>query len=271
MKYPVLYGNSPIELNDNVPQRGFKRSAVQMVTNSLFGTTPGIVHANGPFKTNLYWEAIKRAFFNSRARNIGPSDDVTVITCNNGHPSMGVFERSLDHLGVPYLVLGETVSTWVNAIHKPRAILDGLRQIKTEFALYADSRDALLLTAPDALLSTYQREFQNIPLVFGADRVNYPPNRQFKLFEEYLEGAQHSPFKYLNSGMWIGATEFCLRFFERVVRNNPVAEGPESDQGLVRQLLPEFQGAVVLDYECKLFQNIGFLNAPILILEKETE
>ena len=179
---------------------------------------------------------------------------------------MGVLEDGLRHIGVPCVVSGAGISNWINAIHKPKAIMAALTTIATEYVVYADSRDALLLKSPEELLDTYLADFSGYQLVFGADRVNFPPNRKLRLFEDSLPGAAESPFKYLNSGMWLGHTSFACSFFQRVLHEHPLPEGPTSDQGLIRQLLPEFEGSIALDYRCRLFQNIGFLARPILTI-----
>ncbi|MEZ4580420.1 MAG: hypothetical protein R3A10_01975 [Caldilineaceae bacterium] len=71
-----------------------------LIRNTLFDTTPLVVHAGLTFKPYCQSRS-KAAFFATPPRQIGPTPDLTVITWNNGAAGMGILERSLAHLGVP--------------------------------------------------------------------------------------------------------------------------------------------------------------------------
>jgi hypothetical protein len=94
-------------------------------------------------------------------------------------------------------------------------------------------------------------------MVFSADRINWPNCADFKEFEDSIAGAQASEFRYLNSGAWVGRTEFCREFFAEAVRTEPVREAPEADQGVLKQLFKKYYPRVQLDYRSSMFQNIG--------------
>jgi hypothetical protein len=233
--------------------------------NLQFGTDPLVVHAHGRHHTKPHWPAIKSAFFSSPARSLGPVEDLTLITCNNGHEAMGLFERSCEHLGVPYRVFGAGVEPWVNAKHKPVVLRDALASIETRYVMYVDSRDAILFGSPHELLDRYRTRF-DAAMVFGGDRMHWPPCTAFKEFELGLPKARDSDFHYLNGGCWIGETSYCHAFFVEACATPPVPEAPESEQGILRQLFPHHHPRVQLDYRCELFQNIGFVVAEIFEL-----
>lgn len=234
--------------------------------NTLFDTQPLIVHAHGHHANQVHWGPIRDGFFSLPPARAGGVQDLTVITCNNGAQAMGLFERSLDHLGVPYLVGGQGIAPWVNARDKPAVIHALLQRIETPYVLYADSRDALALGPLATLLERFIVHF-DAEIVFGADRMHWPPLSRFKRFEKSVAGDAPGDFHYLNGGMWIGGTEFCRNLFARAKAMPGVPEAPESEQGILRQLFLEQPQGIAIDYRCQLFQNIGFVVAPIFRLE----
>ncbi len=223
-----------------------------------------VVHAHGHHDYKPLWLPIRDAFFGAPPRTLALPAELTIVTCNNGHPAMGLLERSLDHLGLPYVVAGRGIEDWNNARDKPRVLLEALNSIATPLTLYADSRDAIVIDDPAVLVERFAAF--NCELVFSADRMNWPPRREFLLYENALAAAD-TDFRYLNGGMWIGRTEFCRRFFSDVIATTPADEARDSEQGLLKQLLPRYQNEVRLDYRCEMFQNIGFVAKPILRIE----
>ncbi len=234
-----------------------------MLINTLFGTSPAVVHAQGPHEPKPLFEEICGLFFSSPRRDFGAIPDLTILTWNNGNAGMGLFERSLDHLGIPCLILGAGIHPWVNGRHKPSLTAEAVERIDTEYVMGVDSRDAILTGAPARILAELKREF-DCDLVFSADRMNWPNLKRFRSFENALPGARESEFRYLNSGAFIGKTGFCREFFGKAARTAPAPEAPETDQGIFKQVFQEFYPRVQLDYRCALFQNMGFISKPIL-------
>ncbi|MBM3465586.1 MAG: hypothetical protein FJX76_26145 [Armatimonadetes bacterium] len=237
-----------------------------MLTNLVFDTRPVVVHAHGSHERKPNWPPIREWFFASAARQLGAAPDLTIITCNNGHPSMGLLERSLDHLGVPYLVAGHGIDPWVNSVHKPPVIVEALSGVTTRYVLYADSRDAIFVDDPRRAVSEYEEHF-SCRMLFSADRLNWPAVTEFKRFEDRLPGAAESDFRYLNGGIWMGETEYCRTFFERVRVTPPAEEAPESEQGILKRLLMDTHPDVQFDYRCRIFQNIGFVSTDMFALD----
>ena len=234
--------------------------------NALFDTHPIVVHAHGRHQLKPQWPEVRDGFFSSRPRTLGAAPDLTIITCNNGHGAMGLLERSLDHLGLPYLVGGAGVDPWVNSRDKPRVVLDLLARVTTPYVLYADSRDAILVDDPRIGLERFRR-MGPCRLLFGADRINWPNVKEFKRFEESLDGSNNAgQFRYLNGGVWFGERDFCVRFFESALTTPPVPEASDSEQGILKKLFPRFYPEVQLDYRCSIIQNLGFVLSTILEL-----
>lgn len=243
------------------------------LTNRNFGTQPLIVHAHGPLQNKPAWPSIKEAVFSLPAQSLGPIEELTLLTCNNGHENMGLFERSAANLGIPCMVRGEGIMPWINSRHKPQVIYEALHEINTEYVLYADSRDAVLLGNPHQAIQRLKGK-TGCDLLFGGDRINWPALDHFRRFESSLLGAKESQFRFLNGGAWIGRTVFSREFFAAAIRTSPVQEVPDSEQGILKTLFPEYYPRVQLDYRCEILQNIGFVFSDIFdisVIEADTE
>ena len=231
------------------------------------GGRPVVVHGHGNHDLKPVFDAIRSRLSEIDPVTAGPSPDLTVITCNNGHPSLGLFEESADRLGVTVRVAGQGRSEWSNAVDKPLAILDVLESVDTEFTLYADSRDCLLLRDPASALESFCRYYSSRQLVFGADIVNWPPVRDFQRYEKELAGPNSGRYRFLNGGCWLGRTAFCRTFFDRVRMAEPAPEAPDSEQGLLKAVLPSYPQEVALDYGIHLFFNCGFVAGDLIEFE----
>lgn len=236
-----------------------------LLTNPLFDTHPVVVHCGGYLYPvhEFNWKPIKEAFLASPPQSIGAVEDLTIITFNNGHDAMGVVEQSLDHLGVPYRVLGAGVSEWNNAVHKPRLTLEALEDIDTELVMAVDSRDGLVVGDPGLAVQRFRRDF-DCEMLISADRFSYPLISEFKAYEDSLPGAADSEFRYLVAGAWLGRREFLREFFAAAAARDPLPEAPRSEQGILRALFQDYYPRVLLDYRCEIFQNVGFLKDPAI-------
>ena len=235
-----------------------------------FDTTPGVVHAPGYHRHKPLLGPIQRAHSATNYRSVEAPKELTILTCNNGHPSMGGLERSLARMGLSCRVCGQGMNPWVNSIHKPLALASALRSIDTEYTLYADSRDAFLIKYPSAILQTFSHF--SCDLLFGGDRLSYPPDPVCTSYEDARPGAAATEFKYLNGGAWIGKTDFAGRFFQAAAQNRPVDLAPQSEQGILRKILPQFAANVSIDYRCEIFFNVGVVFDPkIAVIEQISE
>ncbi len=229
----------------------------QRLLNRQFGTQPLLFHAQGYHSFKPVWPKVREFAFGLPEMNLGQRPRVTLITCNNGHEAMGLFEESCARLGLPVRVGGAEHAEWNNAIHKPPVILDLLDGIDTEWVLYADSRDVLIVDDPEVLVERMV-DFQ-ADMVFGACPVSWPNLPEFKNFEAGLPGAETSDYKFLNGGMWLGKVATARALFEDVRDAEILDVAPDSEQGKIRQVLHRHVPQVGMDYRCTLFQNMGFM------------
>jgi len=232
------------------------------------GGHPVIVHGHGNHDLKPIFDKVRQSLLSEPPIKCTVPDDLTLITCNNGHPSLGLFEDTASRVGVPVEVCGSGRRSWVNAVDKPVVILKALSRIETEFTLYADSRDCLLVGSLVGALETFESSFSGRELVFGADIVNWPPVREFQKYEKDLAGNHTGRYRFLNGGCWLGRTSFCRRFFEKVLEVEPVPEAPDSEQGLLKRLLPDYPQEVALDYGTELFFNCGYVAGDMVAFEE---
>jgi hypothetical protein len=243
--------------------RPLTHSGVKLtVVNRVFQTQPLIIHAHGPLLNKPAWPRIREAVFSNRHILAGQNPSLTLLTCNNGAEGMGLFEKSTGALGIPCLVRGEGIVPWIHSRHKPMVIRSALDEIDTEYVLYADSRDAVILRDPRAALDRFAR-WDGCKLLFGGDKINWPALREFRKFEQSIPGASETDFRYLNGGAWIGRTDFCREFFSAVIATAPVPEAPDSEQGILKKVFATFYPDARIDYRCEIFQNIGFVLSDI--------
>jgi hypothetical protein len=241
-----------------------------MLKNLTFNTMPLIVHAQGPHDNKPYWKPIRDVFFSSPKRKIGLPKDLTIFTWNNGHTAMGVFEKSMEHLGIPCMVLGHGIKNWENSKHKPILTYEALKDIKTEYIMGVDSRDAILIGDPKLIMKKFINDFKS-DLIFSADLMNWPNIPEFKKFEDKCAESFNSDYKYLNSGAFIGKRDFCLEFFKVASQTKPSPKAPKADQGIFKRLFMDYYPKVQLDYKCQLFQNIGFVFRKTLEITETNE
>jgi hypothetical protein len=235
--------------------------------NSLFDTRPAVIHGHGRHRFKPHWDEVRDSFFAAVVEPVQPPANLTVLTCNNGHEAMGMLERSCARWGLPYAVCGQGRDPWINSKDKPEAIIEALDGIETDYVLYADSRDAIVVADLNTVVGTFRDQFAGCSLLMGADRINWPNVKEFKIFEESLPGADNEgKFTYLNGGVWIGEREFCREFFKHVLRTQPVPEAADSEQGLLKRLFPQYYPRLQLDYQSKIIANLGFVLTPMMEL-----
>ncbi|MCM2292381.1 hypothetical protein NAC44_08565 [Allorhizobium sp. BGMRC 0089] len=233
--------------------------------NMQFGTRPLVIHGHGHHPNKPAWDEFTAWYGRQPRASLPAPERVTLITCNNGHPAMGLFERSCDHLDLAVLRGGEGREPWDNARDKPQVILDLLDQVTTPYVLYADSRDAIIVGDPERLVDDLIAHFPADAFIFGGDRMNWPPIREFKRHEDTLAGASASDYRYLNGGLWIAHVETAKRIFHTSSTRPGHPEAPSSEQGILKQLLLEGDFNIHIDYACRMFQNLGFAKPGTLV------
>lgn len=224
------------------------------ITNQLFGTHPVAAHCPGPLHQSWHWfvESVM-----GQNRRHCDCRDVTVFTWHSGprpEKPCGVLERSLERLGVPTLVLGKDLPHWKN-IRKLAITGEALKRVKTPYVIGADSCDIIFIDDPNHVVRHFQEHF-TCDLVFNATGSRcWPELPEFVQFETSLPGAASAHRRYwLNSGLFVGKTEFCQKYFEFLAQQPPERGYEGSDQAVIKRTWPQWYPRVQIDYGCSMFQ-----------------
>lgn len=191
--------------------------------NKKYNTYPIVVHFPGRFpKTTNLWKNL------NKITNIKTPKssyiDTSIFTWNN--KEKGILEKSLDCLGYKYNVLS-TNEKWTNVL-KIKLTYDYLKSIKTKYVMAFDSFDVLVLKDPKIILNKFLKF--NCKLLFNSQSYSYPRKRENNTFFDFYiketELGQSYNNKYLNSGVWVGETEFCKDFFHECLSANLSDDDP---------------------------------------------
>jgi SAM-dependent methyltransferase len=228
--------------------------------NKATKSYPLIAHAPGGnhTRTEYLWNDINKIVFSLPKEKLGCPPELTIFTCSN--LDQGPFEKSCEHLGIPYTVLGQNISpkNWKNIV-KFQLISDFLTKVKTKYILFCDSSDVVMLGDPDKILEKYLQNFQSL-LLFGAEQGRYPayPDAPQNYREQELISQKRSKYEFLNSGLWIGHTDYIKDLiFPWIMNQEPNKAAPGSDQAVYARAYTKFYPCVELDFDCKIFQNLN--------------
>jgi hypothetical protein len=245
-----------------------------IVRNRETGTAPGVIHANGCRKGNV-WKYLERLLFASSLPNpANIPDDLTVITWDTSDKESALI-RSLrrSFTGGPCMVLGKGIKQWYR--HQITLTMEYLETCDTRYVMGIDAWDAMFVQSPARILEVFKSSFaKRYCLVYGAE-LNFWPDQYtgpYKAHEEARasqEGATR--WKYLNSGCFIGEVDFCKKWYaECLALADKHEQGFGNDeQGLVHIRFgqhPRCDNMVTLDYQCQMFQNLFGMNGSELDL-----
>jgi hypothetical protein len=241
-----------------------------LVYNRVYATYPGVVHAPGRLKESPRWERLKQAVFATQ-RSYGECESLAIITWNSGAPdptlsvrghTLGWFERSLAHFGVPCVVLGSDIGGAWNNRMKLDLTIEFLAQSTREFVLGGDSSDVLLVADPRSILAAYRH--QDVKVLFNAEKNDWP--RDDATIKQFEHRVNRGPFRYLNAGLWIGRREDCLRAFQVARRwADRLTAHPKSEQFCWKYAYRELYPDVQADWRCAVFQCLNQVRGEISV------
>lgn len=226
-----------------------------MIINSRFNTAPVIIHNPGG---NIFFKDIINSLFSVEIKKVVNNDKVSFITWNN-KKEKGILEKSLDLFGINYSVLGKNVEHWKNLI-KVDLTLDFLKECKTEYVVGVDSFDAVFVDNPNFVLEKYFENYREHDMVFNSSLFDFQQSKEFFDMWEKLNYKYRQ--RFVNAGVWIGKTKFCLEFFDSIKKSygeNPVSD---SEQFYLRPKFKEYHPRCVTDDTCIMFQNLNCFEHP---------
>jgi hypothetical protein len=227
------------------------------LTNRLFHTQPIVGHCPGP--THGRWRRVVDAVLAQKPRRV-TCPDTTFLTWNTGsRPSRpdkpcGLFERSLAQFGIEPLVLGKGRSNWRNR-DKLALAAEALESVATPYVVGGDSCDVLFFDDPGLVTKRFREQF-TCELVFNSTGSTCWPQLP-ELMEFQLSRPMAPLLKgrhWINSGLFVGRTEFCRQYFRELASSPPVAGYAHSDQAVVMATWRHWYPRVQTDDLCQIFQ-----------------
>jgi|694.fasta_scaffold116054_3 hypothetical protein len=221
--------------------------------NKIYNTYPSILHCpNKPFRNQFLLEGVRpfwpRLISNSVKRLRLP-EEIKIITFNN-RSYKSLLEKNLDLLGVDYLVLGKNVASWYNRL-KIKLLVETLDEVREEFILVLDADDVLIMSSLEDIIEKF------IPfdceVLFNSEPYPYPLESFYGDMEKAI---CKEPFCHLNSGCFIGRTEFCRKLYREcfTYRDSIVDNHAYSDQIKIKPFYIKMYPQIKIDFSSEIFQ-----------------
>lgn len=126
-----------------------------------------------------------------------------------------------------------------------------------DIVLFSDAYDVYYSGNKSTIIERFNK--MNKPVVFGGEQCCYPDDSKSCLYPD-----TNSPFRYLNSGLFIGrvhALRECMKEY--------IYDDDENDQLWWTNKFLERQDLIELDYTNQLFMNCVWLNKDDLIINED--
>ncbi len=244
-----------------------------IIHNKHTDTYPLIIHAQGMTNPKLadYFTKLTNIFLNT---DPPPCDDIDLTVTN--YKTIGSAQKSINHLRFPrFIALGDKHTNF-ELHHKIGIINDIMDSISTRYVLYVDSHD-VLITNLDKIINLF-KTFQ-CKMLFNTEPFFWPGNHEYNRPEiknprpiicpnvfnpafEDLHGCNHTN-RYLNSGVWIGETDFVKNLIAQYVCSplNKLkfwhgGRIQGQDQIHYRHAFQNNHELIGLDYESVIFQTL---------------
>jgi hypothetical protein len=249
------------------------------IKNKYFNTCPVVFHHNGrpsrfnhPSGVSLkkevfdYFSNGNRKTFKGRKERVrypipkksdiynDLSKKLTIFMVTN-LKEKGSAARSLDYYNMPYTIEGRDIVKYAN-FEKFRKLVNFIPSVKTEYLMLFDSDDVFVIDGLEKVVDTFEEEM-DCKMLFNAEAWNYPKgDAEQKEFERLL-APEDSPFKYLNSGVWIANTVFLQKHLDTLI---DLARSAPGDQIVFKKFYKILYPDIKIDHRCKYFQSLTWSN-----------
>lgn len=233
-----------------------------LIRNLITGSFPKVIHAPD---TSKIWQDICKKFFSSSHSHVKTDNRLKILTWNNLESSP--LEKCLNLRNIPFEILGKNIVTW-NNLKKFSLNIDCLNSFKSKYFMGLDSHDCLLIGDPVDIVNEFEE--LNCDMMFNSETYFYP-NIQIEYYQSnkrFQDQISDKKYKFLNSGAWIGKREFCLDFFNdcskiriwEMFDCTNFLKLFNCDQSVVHSIFSKYYPSVILDYDCKIFNNISMIS-----------
>lgn len=265
-----------------------------IVKNLMFDTEPMVIHANGmgadavlgilrkmgleyeftdPYNVNSeikenWFRVIKtnkflteddvKNFF--KFSNEKLNSDLEIITWTDA-PNKNIFELILKAYNIPYHNLVNSNEKYQSML-KITNTLDFLKKTTAKYIFGCDAKDVFILKHPNDILKSFLTKFPNHKMLINGELNDTP---QFITTFEHESFKHHnSPYRFVNSGVYIAEKEFlinflirCLEYYDSILQIG--VSSHMQDQACFKVVYPEFYPSAFLDYDCEIFQTLFFV------------
>ena len=238
---------------------------VVKIKNKNTGTYPIAFHLNGDVDLNAHgydiYNEIKPYIKKCDASD---ADKITLCFAKWGRASgrKCIMEETLNTMELPWFNIADEYTSGGlkgrrQLIKKPKMLRDSLSKIKTEYIMGWDITDTFFTTTPNKIVERFESEFE-CDMLFNAELVCYPQEARelYETWNNYDEIVNKSPFRFLNSGLWIAKTDFCREIIDDVIKTKKLVHMGSwpGDQGVFQQVYKKYYPRIQVDSECKIFQ-----------------
>ena len=127
-----------------------------------------------------------------------------------------------------------------------------------EVILFADAYDSLFLQGPEKILEKFRDAGEKV--IFSTEKLCHPDKKLMPAFPR-----KNGPWRFLNSGGFIGWSKDLFRLLDDVIRYNEHIDAPtekmaRNDQYMWTRFFLENPDRFELDYNCSIFQSLLFTN-----------
>jgi hypothetical protein len=113
--------------------------------------------------------------------------------------------------------------------------------------LFCDAYDVVLASGLDQITACFQ-EF-GAPIIFSAERNCHPNPRMATQYP-----SSSTPYRFLNSGVWMGSTEALQEMFSRIEADK--VPDRTNDQAVFTNVFLRNPAPIALDYQCRIAQSL---------------
>lgn len=163
-------------------------------------------------------------------------------------------ESAIRH-DIHLIILGWGVK-WTGLAQKlDAAMLYASRIPKDDIIMFTDAFDVMFTNTPSHILEEYNK--MNSNLIFAGECGCWPHvimDHGKACFEGYPQAP--TPYRYLNSGTWIGKAESAKEMLQAVIKEAGNDFANANDQKLVADMFIEKRFNIKLDYYANLFQSM---------------
>jgi hypothetical protein len=247
------------------------------IKNSITKSYPIVFHINGGFENcKIGYDLFDNETMNNWNWNSTEElrDDVTLCFAKWGDESKFVctLDDNLKRFNLSYLNIGENFdptnfSYDESRVRKPHLLHENLNEVTTKYIMGWDV-DIFFTDHPNRVVERFENEF-DCEWLFNAENTCFPmtrPRRQamglYRKWKEHTDLVGDSPFKYLNSGLFIAKVDFFREIFEDII-NTPLFED-QTDQGQFHQVYKKYFPQMQIDYGCRIFQSLYKLDEKCL-------